>query len=284
MSVSCRVHAPFMSPDRLASLLETDSVAVVDGTYFAASDGVDARQAFADGHLPGARFFDIERYASSTSTLPHMLPDSREFERIVSQLGIRHDQTVVVYDQAQLRGAPRVWWTFRRFGHANVTVLDGGLTQWRSLGLPLESGVRDHAPSTFVARPNDALVRTLDDALENARTRHELYIDGRSADRFSGAQVDGWTSRRGHMRGSVNLPVSELRRPDGRLRDTASLHERFAPFLDGRQIVATCGSGIAATLIALALETIGYRDVPVFDGSWAEWGRNPVTEALTDVA
>ena len=277
---------PSISVEELAEALEQDRVTVLDATYFAPAERRDARGAFEERRIAGARFFDINSVADRATGLPHMLPDTRSFETAMGELGVENGRHVVVYDRAHLRAAPRVWWTLRRFGHDDVSVLAGGLEAWCATGLPTERGppAHPHPRSRYRATPRDELHRTLDDAIGNVSSERELYLDARPTDRFDGRSSDHWTSRRGHIRHSRGLPAGALLDNDGFLKPEAELRRIVTDIVKGdeRRIVATCGSGISASVLAFALFRLGLPDVAVFDGSWAEWGEDGRTLPFTE--
>lgn len=277
-------NGPLISADQLSLMLRERDVIAIDATYYAPSEHKSAAEAFAQSHIPDARFFDIETVADRLGDVPHILPSKEDFERHMGRLGIFSDAQIVVYDRHYLRSAPRVWWTFRRFGHRGVMILDGGLEAWVDGGLPIEVGLKDGEVTDYVSHPEDQLVRHLGQVIANAKDQDELYLDAREPDRFSGLEGDSWTHRRGHILGSRNLPAAKLRGATGRLRCRDELEDLLSPFLKEEGIVATCGSGISAALLAFAFYVLGREDVAVYDGSWAEWAGRPETEALTDAA
>jgi thiosulfate/3-mercaptopyruvate sulfurtransferase len=204
-----------------------------------------------------------------------MLPSTEEFARAMGALGIGDDDRVVVYGGRNFIASARGWWTFRVFGHDNVAVLDGGLPKWRAEGRPLESGMPAPAPRRFTARFRPELVRDLDRMRANLGGRREQVLDARSPGRFVGAEPEPRPGvRGGHMPGSLNLPYERLCREDGTLLDAAALRGAFEKAgLDlARPVVTTCGSGVSAAVLALGLHVLDRRDVPVYDGSWTEWG------------
>lgn len=260
----------------LAERLAAPDIRIVDGTYYLPTQGRDARAEFEAAHIPGAVFFDIDEIADSTIDLPHMLPTAEKFASRVRKLGLGDGSRIVVYDQHGLFSAPRVWWTFRVFGHTDVAVLDGGLPKWRAENRPLEEGPARPQERHFTARVNTLLVRDKQQMLANLRSRREQILDARPAGRFSGAEPDPWPGRRrGHIPGSLNLPYTELvDAGTGTMLPAASLAGRYrkAGIAMNRPVVATCGSGVTASLLAFGLHLIGHEDVAVYDGSWAEWG------------
>jgi thiosulfate/3-mercaptopyruvate sulfurtransferase len=259
----------------LAEHLGDPDVHVVDGTWHMPQLGRDARREFVEAHIPGAVFFDIDAIADSDTSLPHMLPSPVKFAREVGALGIGDGDQVVVYDVRGVVSAARVWWTFRAFGHEDVAVLDGGLRKWRAEGRPVESGTPSSIGRRLTARLRPALVRDLDAVRANLATRAAQVIDARSRGRFAGTEPEPRAGLRGgHIPGSLNLPYDELYRADGTLRPEPELRDAFSKAgLDpGRPVITSCGSGVTASVLALALHLLGQRDVAVYDGSWSEWG------------
>jgi thiosulfate/3-mercaptopyruvate sulfurtransferase len=234
----------------------------------------DARAEFAQGHIPGAVFFDIDAIADPTTTLPHMLPTAAAFAAAVGDLGVGSGDRVVVYDTRGVVSAARVWWTFRVFGHDSVAVLDGGLRAWKAGGRPLETGAPTPPRREFHARRRPELVRDLDAMRRNLATRAEQVLDARSRGRFAGTEPEPRPGLRGgHIPGSLNLPYETLYRPDGTLLPPEGLRAAIeAAGVDlGKPITTSCGSGVTASVLALALHLAGVPRVAVYDGSWTEW-------------
>lgn len=266
---------PLVSTAWLAERLGSDDLRIVDASWFMPGEGRTGAQAYAAGHIPGAVFFDIDEVADRTSALPHMLPSPEAFAEAAAAMGLSRDRSVVVYDAQGIFSAPRVWWTLRAMGFPRVFVLDGGLPKWRAEGRPLETAaavpVRDRVEPRF----EPGLVRDLD-AVRGLLARGEAQvIDARSGPRFRGEAPEPRAGlRSGHMPGALNVPWGDLIAPDGTMKPAAEIRAAFeAAGADlGRPVVTTCGSGVSAALLALALARAGREDVAVYDGSWAEWG------------
>ena len=269
-----------VSPEWLKDHLDDPSVSIVDGSWYLPAQKRDPRAEYQGGHIPGAVFFDIDAIADPATDLPHMLPTEEAFAEAVSALGISEEDIIVVYDSAGLLSAPRVWWTFRAFGALDVRILDGGLPAWRSAGFPLETTEPEPRPRTFRAHRSRDLVADLESVREALGTGAAQVVDARSAARFAGEAPEPRPQlSSGHMPGSLNLPFDRLV-SDGRLLESDAIRGAFetAGVALDRPIVTTCGSGVTASVLALALARIGRDDVAVYDGSWTEWASRPDAE------
>ncbi len=279
---------PLVGTDWLAEHLSAPDVRVVDGSYYLPHEGLDPRAEYEAHHIPGAVFFDIDEIADTDSPLPHMLPAPEKFSSRVRKLGLGDGVRIVVYDQRGLFSAPRVWWTFRFFGHEHVAVLDGGLPKWQSEGRPLEDGPVRPVERRFTARVNGLMARDRARMLANIAGRREQVLDARSRGRFEGSDPEPRPGlRAGHIPGSRNLPFTDLIDPARQtMLPPEEMKQRFAEAgLDmTRPVVTTCGSGITAAVLALGLQLIGHRDVGLYDGSWAEWGEPDDTPVETGPA
>ena len=260
----------------LAARLGTPGIRVVDGSWYLPGSGRDAATEYAAGHIPGAVFFDIDASSDPISPLPHMLPTAERFAERMAGLGLSDSDHIVVYDGSGLNlSAPRVWWTFRIFGHDRVSVLDGGIGKWRREHRPIEQGIVTLPPGRFTAGLDRAAVRDLASVRANISQPVEQLVDTRSAGRFAGVEPEPRPGlRSGHVPGSVNLPFTDLVRPDGTMLPPAELRRRLAEAgIDlSRPVVATCGSGTSACALVLSLHLIGHTQAAVYDGAWAEWG------------
>jgi len=275
---------PVVSTAWLAERLGSEEVQVVDATLPLVGQLGKGRDSYERGHIPGAVFFDINAIADLTTDLPHMLPTPEAFAEAAGALGLRPEATIVVYDAHGIYSAPRVWWTLRIMGFSTVVVLDGGLKAWIAEGRPVET----QQPARAVSRPVIAfypeLVRNLAAVGETLKTGQAQVVDARSAGRFRGeAPEPRATLRSGHMPGALNLPFDQVVAADGTLKSVQDLRTAFeAAGVDlARPIVTTCGSGVTAAVLALALARLGREDVAVYDGSWTEWGGRADTPVVT---
>jgi thiosulfate/3-mercaptopyruvate sulfurtransferase len=275
------MEGPLVSTAWLAERLGDPDVQVVDATWFMPGEPMTGAQAYAEGHAPGAVFFDIDAVADRTSDLPHMLPSPSDFAAAAGALGLRREATVVVYDAQGLFSAPRVWWTLRVMGFPKVFVLDGGLKKWRAEGRPVETAPSALPAWTLEPAFEPALVRDLK-AVRSALGRGVEVVDARAVARFRGEAPEPRAGlRSGHMPGARNVPWNQLVQPDGTMAGPEAIRAAFAGVDLGGPIVTTCGSGVSAALLALALARLGRYDVAVYDGSWTEWAGRADTDVVT---
>ena len=276
---------PLVTTAWLADHLADSDLVLFDTTKYLPNEPKDGRAEFALAHIPGARFFDIDDIADAETELPHMVPTAGRFARKLGELGVSNATMVVFYDQKGLASAARGWWMMGLFGHHRAAVLDGGLPKWRAEGRATDAGAPTPATqATF--RPNwrPTKVRGIGDMLANVASRQELVLDARAAGRFTGAVPEPRAGMRsGHIPGSANLPYTELLAPDQTLLPPDALRARLAAAgVNGsRPVVTSCGSGVTATILTLAMVLAGLPAGAVYDGSWTEWGGRPDTPIET---
>lgn len=262
----------------LADHLDAPDLRILDASWHMPATGRDGRAEYAEGHIPGARYFDIDDISDSRSELPHMVPPTEKFISRVRALGIGDGHRIVVYDAHGLFSAARVWWMFRLFGVEDVAVLDGGLPKWTSEGRPVDTSAPMHRDRHFTARRNSGLVRDVTQVAATAKLGDAQIIDARSPARFRGEEAEPRPGlRAGHIPGSRNVHYASLLNPDGTMRPVEDLRAAFeAAGVDvARPAITTCGSGVTAAILSLALERLGNRRVALYDGSWSEWGAYP---------
>ena len=262
--------------DWLAARLDAPDIVVVDASLHLPNTGRNARAEYLAEHIPGALFFDIEDIADEENPLPHMLPSTIKFASRVKRMGIGDGVRVIAYDSVGLYSAARAWWMFRTMGHNDVAVLNGGLKKWKAEGRPLEDGEPPRrTPRHFSPRFHAELVRDAGEVQALIGNPVTQIVDARSAARFEGREGDPRPGLRpGHIPTSRNVPYASLLNPDGTLKSEPELRAVFAAAgVDiGRPVVASCGSGVTAGIVALALAILGRPDAAVYDGSWVEWG------------
>ena len=267
-----------VSTDWLAAHLHDPDLRIIDGSWHMEATGRDARAEYMAAHIPGARFFDIDAIADTRSPLPHMAPQPEMFVSRLRAMGIGDGHQVVIYDNSDVRSAARVWWTFRLMGKTDVAVLDGGFAKWRAEGREIE----DLPPITrdrhMTVQRQAARVRDVTQVAAAAKLGDHVIIDARGPGRFRGDDPEPRPGlRQGRIPGSKNVPMGQLYNDDGTMKSVPDLRAVFeAADVDLlRPAIATCGSGITAASLALALERLGKRDWSVYDGSWTEWGSYP---------
>jgi thiosulfate/3-mercaptopyruvate sulfurtransferase len=268
---------PLVSTEWLAAHLDDPKVKVIDASFKMPGVLPLPVDDYLAAHIPGAVFFDVDAVSDHAVDLPHMYPDAAQFARDVGALGISSDDTVVAYDSGGWVAAPRAWWMFLSYGHANVRVLDGGLKKWRAEGRPTEAGPASPAPGQFKATLDTSFVRSKAQVVANLDAGKEQLIDARAANRFEGTVPEPRAGiRSGHIPGSRNLPYNELfDAATGTMKPIEALRQAFTGTgLDlAAPIVTTCGSGVSAAVLTLALYRLGVRGSALYDGSWSEWGR-----------
>ena len=260
----------------LADHLSAPDVIVLDGSMHLPTAKRNARAEYEAEHIPGAYFFDIDKIADKSNPLPHMLPSPVAFSSDMKKMGIGDGMRIVVYDSEGLYSAARVWWMFRTMGYDDVAVLNGGLKKWKAEGRRLEDGEPPaRTPRHFTPRFNAGLVRDADEVKGLIGDRTVQIVDARAAARFAGTVPEPRGGlRSGHIPSSKSLPFTNLLNADGTLKDKAGLKAVFdaAGVAIDRPVVASCGSGVTAGVIAFALAQLGTPDAAVYDGSWTEWG------------
>lgn len=265
--------------DWLASHLNAPDIIVLDATWRPPSAEVSARADYEREHIPGAIYFDIDKVADSASSLPHMLPSAVQFSSMMRKMGIGDGMRIVIYDREGLFSAARAWWMFRVMGVRDVAVLNGGLKKWMAEGREVED--MPPPPRTarhFTARMDARLVRNMSEVLSAVQNGQPQIVDARSRERFLGLEENPPENMRiGHIPGSVNLHFARLINEDGTIKDPETIRQLFIESgVDlGKPVITTCGSGVTAAILSLALSLIGHEQWSLYDGSWSEWGADP---------
>lgn len=296
---SLSTKEPVVSVDWLHANLREPDVKVLDASWYMPDEKRNPLQEYQVAHIPGALFFDVDGISDRTTTLPHMLPSEEAFAAAVSALGIENKDGLVVYDGKGIFSAARVWWMFRVFGHDRIWVLDGGLPRWRASGYDVESSASSDAilkasaaseaiesvyqgqrvgPITFQTKFQSHLVWSLEQVKKNIEEQTHQQVDARSQARFEGVAPEPRKGiRSGHIPGSKCVPFPQVLDSSQTLLSADELKKRFEQegiSLD-RPVLASCGTGVTACILTLGLHRLGKTDVPVYDGSWTEWGANP---------
>lgn len=276
-----------VSTDWLAAHLKDPDLRILDATYYMPGDPRDAKAGYAAAHIPGARYFDIDEISDHRSDLPHMAPPVEKFMSRMRAMGVGDGHQVVVYDTEGLFSAARVWWLFRLMGQMDIAVLDGGFPKWLAEGREVEDMppmVRDRH---MTVRRQNHLVKDVTQVSAASKLGDYEIVDARAAERFAG-EVDEPRPglRKGHIPGSKNLPFKDILKPDGTMMTADELRTAFdrAGVNLSKPVITTCGSGVTAAVLSLALERIGKTDHSLYDGSWSEWGAFPTLPVATGKA
>jgi thiosulfate/3-mercaptopyruvate sulfurtransferase len=275
-----------VSSDWLAKELGAPDLKVVDASFYLAAQNRDADAEYLAGHIPGAVRFDHDKVADHSTGLPHMVPSAEVFAEAVGKLGIRETDRIVIYDGPGIFSAPRGWWLFRTMGAQNVFVLDGGLDGWKAEGRALETESPSPVAATFDAKVRVDKIIDLQTMLGIISDGSAQIADARPAGRFAGTDPEPRAGMRsGHMPGARSLPSGTFS-SNGKLRTLPELRQAIedAGIDFGQPIVTSCGSGITAAIITLALESLGHEDNALYDGSWTEWGAREDTPVVTGPA
>lgn len=271
------MNSPFLvTPQWLAENIHDDKIIILDARM--SPPGLipkrNIRAEFEQGHIPGAVYFDIDAIADHSTDLPHMLPSPQAFSEMVGQLGVSEQHTLVIYDDGNLFSAPRVWWTFRTFGAKKVLILANGISGWQQAGFTLESGPVSPVSQTFNATFNAAAVKNVNQVLAALGNKEIQIVDARPAGRFKAQEPEPRPGLRlGRIPGSINIPWGSMVE-NGNLKSPQALASIFAAHgVDlTKPIIASCGSGVTAAVVALGLTAADASSVSLYDGSWAEWG------------
>ena len=275
--MTAAAHDPLVSTDWLAAHLNDANVKIVDASFKLPGVTPLPKDDYLSAHTPGAVFFDVDAVSDHANPLPHMFPSAEQFGRDVGTLGIGSGDTVVVYDAGGWVAGPRAWWMFLAYGHDKTFVLDGGLKKWRANGHPIESGAVTPKPAAFKASFDERRVRSIRQMIANVASKAEQVIDARASERFEGRVAEPRPGlRAGHIPGSRNLPYNRLfDAATGTMKPLAELRAEFsaAGVKLAAPIVTSCGSGVSAAVLTLALYRLGVENPALYDGSWSEWGQ-----------
>ena len=267
-----------VSTEWLAEHLKAPDLRILDASWYLPGDKRDPKAEYDAAHIPGARFFDIDEISETRSELPHMAPPVEKFVSRMRAMGIGDGHRVIIYDTKGVFSAARVWWLFRLMGKTDVAVLDGGLPKWTREGRPTEDMPPVMRDRHFTAHRVAGLVKDVTQVAATTKLRDAEILDARSPGRFSGQDPEVRPGlRSGHMPGAKNIPFNTLLNSDNTMKSEADLKKVFqkAGVDLNKPAITTCGSGITAAIISMALERVGHRNHSLYDGSWTEWGAYP---------
>ena len=273
-----------VSTDWLAAHIKDPDLRILDASWYLPDAGRDARAEYKAAHIPGARFFDIEEISDARSDLPHMAPPVEKFMSRMRSMGVGDGHQIVVYDGAGLLSAARVWWLFRLMGHRDVAVLDGGLPKWQAEGCAVEDMAPIVKDRHLTVRFQNHLVRDVTQVSQASKLGTTQIVDARAASRFRGDAPEPREGlRAGHIPGSFNVPYTDLLNADKTMKSLDDIRAVFeqAGVDVSKPMITSCGSGVTAAILALALERLGNTNWSLYDGSWAEWGMFPTVPVAT---
>jgi thiosulfate/3-mercaptopyruvate sulfurtransferase len=276
-----------VSTDWLAAHMKDPDLRILDGTMIMAAEGRDGRAEYEEAHIPGARFFDIDDISDARSDLPHMAPPVEKFMSKLRAMGVGDGHQVVVYDAKGLFSAARVWWLFRLMGQDNIAVLDGGFPKWQAEGRAIEDMPPVIRDRHMTVRRQNHMVKDVTQVSAAAKLGDYEILDARAAARYRGEAPEPREGlRSGHIPGSKNVPYTSLLNEDMTMKDPDELRAILAAAgVDmAKPVITSCGSGVTAAVINLALERIGKTDHALYDGSWTEWGAFPTLPVATGEA
>jgi len=265
-----------VSTDWLEQHLEAPDIRIIDSSWYFPQEKRNAEQEFLECHIPGASFFDIDKIKDNDSDLPHMLPPSEMFNSTVRKLGIGDGHKVVIYDALGMRSAARLWWMFKVFGYSDVVVLDGGFPKWVKENKATTADLTEKEIRHLTIYEDKSIVADRDDVLRATKLNHCSIIDARSEGRFMGTAPEPRSGlRSGSIENSINVPYETLLNEDFTFKKKREILDIFSKkgVVFNNYIITTCGSGVTAAVLYLALDEIGCSKISLYDGSWAEWGK-----------
>ena len=277
--------SPLVSTSWLQSNLGSPDLRILDASWYLPDAGRHPLNEYLNGHIPGARFFDLESFSDEGNELPHMVPTAESFASGISELGISNEHRVVVYDGAGLFSAARTWWLFYLFGKTDVSILDGGLLKWLKEGRPTALEIPNFDKGSFVIEKDNRILCDLNEVKLASELGLAQIIDARSPKRFHGLEAEPRPNlRSGHIPNSKNIWYEELLNSDKTFKELPIIRELFE--INGidlsKPVITTCGTGVTAAILFLALEMLKVRKVSLYDGSWSEWGMREELDLETD--
>ena len=265
-----------VSTDWLEQHLDAPDIRIIDSSWYFPQEKRNAEQEFLECHISGASFFDIDKIKDNDSDLPHMLPPSEMFNSTVRKLGIGDGHKVVIYDGLGMRSAARLWWMFKVFGYSDVVVLDGGFPKWVKENRSTTAEITEKEIRHLTIYEDKSIVADRDDVQRATKLNHCSIIDARSEGRFLGTEPEPRSGlRSGSIKNSINVPYETLLNEDFTFKKKREILDIFSKkgVVFNNYIITTCGSGVTAAVLYLALDEIGCSKISLYDGSWAEWGK-----------
>ncbi|MDE2761009.1 MAG: 3-mercaptopyruvate sulfurtransferase [Paracoccaceae bacterium] len=264
-----------VSTDWLAKHSQDPDLRILDASWYLPGENRNPLEEYSKSHIPGALFFDIDEIADKDTHLPHMVPSQELFATRVRKMGIDNGHQIVVYDTAGIFSSPRVWWLFKLMGHKDIAVLDGGFPKWLEEGREVEDVPPQVNERHYYSRKQAQLVKSRDEVQKASSEGSPQILDARPKTRFMGLLPEPRPGlRSGNIPNSINLPYTNLLNENGTMKEKQDLLEEFkSSGLDlDKPVITSCGSGITASILFLALDMIGHRNISLYDGSWVEWG------------
>ena len=265
----------FIEPSILKNKFNDTNIKILDATFFLPDSGLNAEEEYKKEHIPNSVFFDINKIADPNNPLPHMIPSKDLFSNIMQNLGLNNENEIIIYDNSPLLSSARAWFLLRYFGHRNILILNGGIKNWKKYGGETTEKKTIISKGNFISKTeNKELVINLEKMISFSKNNSKVILDARSYKRFTGeAKEPRQGLQSGHIPNSKSLPSSELLTSDGLLKSIEELDNFFSDNnIDiSKDIITTCGSGVSACVISIALHCLGKENIPIYDGSWTEW-------------
>ncbi len=265
----------FIEPNLLKNKFNDTTVKILDATFYLPDSGLNAEEEYQKEHIPNSVFFDVNKIADPKNHLPHMIPSKDLFSDMMQNLGLNNENELIIYDNSPLLSSARAWFLLRYFGHKNISILSGGLKNWKKNGGETTAKKTIISKGNFVSKTEKKdLVVNLDEMISISKNNSKVILDARSYKRFTGEAKEPRPGlKSGHIPNSKSLPSSELLTNDGFLKSIEELGKFFSnnDIDTSEDIIATCGSGVSACVISIALYCLGKENIPIYDGSWTEW-------------
>jgi len=265
----------FIEPNTLMSKIDNINLKILDATFYLPDSGLIAEEEYKKKHIPNAIFFDINKIADPNNSLPHMIPSKDLFSKMMQNIGLNKDDEIIIYDNSPFLSSARAWFLFRYFGHDKILIMQGGVKNWENNGGNITNGNVVLEKGNYIASAErKELVVNLDQMILASQNKENVILDARSRKRFLGEALEPRPNLpSGHIPNSQSLPSSDLINKDGYLKSKDEINQIFSNIKvnTNDKIIATCGSGVSACVISIALFCLGKTDIPIYDGSWTEW-------------